>query len=108
MPIYNINNQNSTQYDAPVLLSNNNITLNNKYGYNFDISLPIIDNFKIKSKYYPLNFSNDRILNKSQIVSSNLSRATNHNLSINEEKFGNLLPSQSSIHIANPWKRPNN
>lgn len=108
MPIYNISNQNSTQYDTPIISSNNNITTNNKYTYNFNLSLPTIDNFKIKSKYSPLHFSNDRILNKSKILSSNLSRLSNNNNVISEDKFGNLLVSQSNIHIANPWKQPNN
>jgi hypothetical protein len=108
MPIYNISNQNSTQYDTPIVSFDNNITVNNKYSYNFNLALPTIDNFKIKSKYSPLHFSNDRILNESKILSSNLSRSSNDNNTLSEDKFGNLLVSQSNIHIANPWKQPNN
>ena len=109
MPIYNISNQNSTQYDTPPKpLFQDKISINNKYGYDFDIALPTVDNFKLKQRYSPLSFSDDRVCNKSKLVSSDNSQQSFDNIVISESKFGNLLPHQNEIHLANPWKRIDN
>lgn len=109
MPIYNISDQNSTQYDTPPKpLFQDKMSINNKYGYDFDIALPTVDNFKLKDQYSALSFSNDRILNKSKIVSSNNNSKTVNNKVIAEDDLGNLLPHQNDIHLANPWKRIDN
>lgn len=108
MPVYNIKNSTSTEYDAPILTWSNTISSNNKYTYNFDINLPTLDNFNLTPTKIPLNFSDDRLFNKSKIVSSDNSQKTINNSNISEHKFGNLLPHQANIHLANPWKQPNN
>lgn len=111
MPIYDIKNKIDTVYDAPVLSWNNyndKISINNKYGYNFEITLPKIDNVSLQSNYSDLSFSNDRILNKSKIVSSNKTSLTLNNDTIPETNLANFLPHQNSLHVANPWKKINN
>jgi len=111
MPIYDIKNKIDTGYDAPILSWNNyndKISVNNKYGYNFEITLPKIDNVSLKDNYSNLSFSNDRILNKSKIVSSNKKSSTLDNDTIPEAKLANLFPHQYSLWLANPWKTINN
>ncbi len=109
MTIYNIQNQTNTIHDSPIpFLFQNKISINNKYGYDFDIALPTSDNFKIKPRYSALHFSNDRILNKSKIVCSDNIPKTVNNKTISEDDLANFLPHQNNIHLANPWKRIDN
>lgn len=109
MPIYNIQNKTNTIHDTPIVSwSENKISINNKYGYNFHTTLPTIDNMSIKTNYSDLSFSNDRILNKSKILSSNNNSKIVNNKTINEDNLANFLPYQNEIHLANPWKRIDN